>query len=193
MPSLPRLSLPSLTLISATVSSSACRIGPSSSSRLTLPACVDTLIVVIVRTGPMTEGCRDHRTPFRAPGRRGPILRRHLANHRVRSRAGSVVCSARSRPASRTSRGWSVVGQVGEEDVAIDATAVGIATRSESASRHECASWHVGDVDDLVAVYTDADTDSLERSEECSQCRPHEIGSCTTRSTQVTRGRGRVV
>ena len=53
----------SRTLIAATVSSSASRIGPRSSSRLTRPACVDTLIAAIARPDRSRSGAAIERTP----------------------------------------------------------------------------------------------------------------------------------
>ena len=55
--------LPNRTLIAATASSRELRIGPRSSSRLTRPACVDTLIAAIARPDRSRRGAATERTP----------------------------------------------------------------------------------------------------------------------------------
>ena len=94
--------LPSLTFISATLSSSACRIGPLSSSRLTRPAWVDTLIAAIARPDRSRNGAATDRTQSSSSSSTNahPCERTWRIN--PRSRVGSVSgARTASRPASR--------------------------------------------------------------------------------------------
>ena len=162
--------LPSLTFISATLSSSACRIGPLSSSRLTRPAWVDTLIAAIARPDRSRNGAATDRTPSSSSWSTNahPCERTWRIN--PRSRIGSVsVCSDRFSTGIATSRACSSSsGRSASSTRPIDVIAAG---RREPSDSEIVMIRFVG----TRATYTisspsstDADTDSCTRSDSAS-------------------------